>query len=143
MVIVAAVDRSERAPDVLDQAATLADQFGESLHVVHVMTRSEAVDAETTGISKDEGVEISELRAVAAGVVTDLLEEHPVAVKTTETGRIGDPADEIIEYADDRDARYIVVGPRRRSQTGKMLFGSVAQSILLNTNRPVVSVLGE
>lgn len=142
MVIIAAVDRSERAPAVLDQAATLADQFGEPLHLIHVMTRSEAIDAETTGISKDEGVEISELRAVAAGVVTDLLEDHPVSVETTEIGRIGDPADEIIEYAEDHDARYIVVGPRRRSQTGKMLFGSVAQSILLNTNRPVVSVLG-
>ncbi|QRV17671.1 universal stress protein (plasmid) [Haloterrigena salifodinae] len=136
MVIVAAVDRSKRASDVLKQAAALADQLGETLHVVHVMTRSEAIDAETTGISKDEGVEISELRAVAASVVTDLLEEHPVAVETTEIGRIGDPAD-------DHDARYIVVGPRRRSQTGKMLFGSVAQSILLNTNRPVVSVLGQ
>ncbi|WP_222914454.1 universal stress protein [Natrinema sp. SYSU A 869] len=143
MVIVAAVDRSERAPDVLDQAATLTEQFGDNLHVVHVMTRSEAVDAETASISKDDAVEITELRAVAASVVTDLLKAHPVTVETTETGLIGDPADEIIEYAEDHDARYIVIGPRRRSQTGKILFGSVAQTVLLNTNRPVVSVLSQ
>lgn len=143
MVIVAAVDRSERAPDVLNQGAILAEQFGDELHVVHVMTRSEAVDAETVSISKDDAVEIEELRAVAANVVTDLLNDHPVTVETREIGLIGDPPNEIVQYAEDRDARYIVVGPQRRSQTGKILFGSVAQSILLNTNRPVVSVLSE
>nr|WP_268762303.1 universal stress protein [Halorubrum saccharovorum] len=46
-----------------------------------------------------------------------------------------------MRYADERDARYIVVSPRRRSKTGKVLFGSVAQSILLNATTPVVSTI--
>nr|WP_241768123.1 universal stress protein [Haloferax sp. ATB1] len=56
-------------------------------------------------------------------------------------GLVGDPAEEVTEYADEQDASYIVVSPRRRSRTGKMLFGSVAQSILLNASCPVVSTL--
>lgn len=143
MGIVAAVDTSERAPDVLSQAATLAEQFGEHLHVVHVMKRSEAIDAETSSITKDDAVTIEELRATAARVATDFLDEQSVAVDTEEVGLIGNPADEIVEYARQHDMRYIVVSPRKKSQTGKLLFGSVAQSILLNAPCPVVSVIND
>lgn len=143
MVVIAAVDRSERAPSVLEQAGILAEQFGDVVHVIHVMKRSEAIDAETASISKDDAVEIEELRAVAASVAADLLDEHPVTAETEVVGLIGDPADEIVEYAEERDARYIVVSPRKRSQTGKILFGSVAQSVLLNTSCPVVSMMSQ
>lgn len=143
MGIVAAVDTSERAPNVLNQAATLAEQFGEHLHVVHVMKRSEAIDAETSSITKDDAVTIEELRATAARVATDFLDEQSVAVDTEEVGLIGNPADEIVEYARQHDMRYIVVSPRKKSQTGKLLFGSVAQSILLNAPCPVVSVIND
>lgn len=143
MTVVAAVDTSERSYNVLNQAATLAERFDETVHVVHVMTRSEAINAETSSITSDDAVEISELRATAARVATDHLEDHPLSVDTEAVGLIGNPADEIVEYASQHNARYIVVSPRRRSQTGKILFGSVAQSILLNTSCPVVSVVEE
>ncbi|QIO25349.1 universal stress protein [Haloarcula sp. JP-L23] len=143
MPIVAAVDTSDRSYNVLDQAATLAERFDETVHVVHVMTRSEAINAETSSITSDDAVEINELRATAANVAADHLEEHPVSVDTEAVGLIGDPASEIVEYAKQHNAQYIVVSPRRRSQTGKILFGSVAQSILLDTTCPVVSVAEE
>lgn len=143
MGIVAAVDTSERAPDVLSQAITLAEQFGERVHVVHVMKRSEAIEAETSSITKDDAVTIEELRATAARVATDLLDEQSVTADTEEVGLIGNPADEIVEYARQHDMRYIVVSPQKKSQTGKLLFGSVAQSILLNAPCPVVSVIND
>ena len=55
---------------------------------------------------------------------------------------MGDPADEIVYYAEQVGARYIVVGPRKRSAAGKALFGSVAQSILLDSAIPIVSTTG-
>lgn len=143
MPIVAAVDTTDRASNVLDQAATLAEKFDETVHVVHVMKRSEAIDAETPRITSDEAIELKELRETAARVAKNHLEDRPLPVDTETVGRIGDPADEIVEYARQHDARYIVVSPRRRSQTGKAIFGSVAQSILLNATCPVVSMLNQ
>ena len=140
MAIVAAVDTSERSSVVLEQAVTLAKRFDETVHVIHVMTRSEAVEAETSSITSDEGIEIEELRTTAAHVASDVLEEQQSGVETKAVGRIGDPANEVVEYATDQDARYIIVSPRHRSPTGKVIFGSVAQSILLDATCPVVSV---
>lgn len=55
-------------------------------------------------------------------------------------GQVGDAATEIVEEADRIDARYIVVGGRRRSPVGKAMFGSISQSVILNSERPVVAI---
>ena len=54
----------------------------------------------------------------------------------------GDPADAIISTADELDADMIVLAARKRTPTGKVLFGSVTQAVLLGTDRPVL-VCGE
>jgi nucleotide-binding universal stress UspA family protein len=67
---------------------------------------------------------------------TDLLEEHGIEVRVTESS--GDPADQILDAAEDEDADLIVVSGRKRSPTGKALFGSVTQSVILKADRPVM-----
>lgn len=141
MVIVAAVDDSAQAQAVLSEADTLAQSFGETVHVLHVMKRSEAVQAEQTSISEEaDALSVGELRERAASVAVELLQSNQTTADAEAVGRIGDPAAEIVSYADEVDARYVVVSPRQRSQTGKLLFGSVAQSVLLNASCPVVSL---
>jgi len=51
---------------------------------------------------------------------------------------VGDPAEAIQSVARDRDVDAIVLGMRKRSPVGKALFGSVSQTVLLNTDRPVI-----
>jgi len=48
-----------------------------------------------------------------------------------------DPVEGIVAIANDIDADLIVLGGRKRTPTGKALFGSVTQSVILNTERPV------
>lgn len=142
MVIVAAVDRSERAANVVSVAESLAETFDEPLHVVHVLSRSESEEIDDLAAEEtSRPVEMDPIRAVAA--------THAQRAASTldgpyeAVGLVGDAADQVLDYAANHEARYIVIGPRKRSPTGKALFGSVAQSILLNASGPVVSIAGE
>jgi nucleotide-binding universal stress UspA family protein len=51
-----------------------------------------------------------------------------------------EPADQVVDIADDLGAELIVIGMRRRSPVGKLLLGSTAQQILLGAQCPVLAV---
>lgn len=140
MVIVAAVDSSEKASRVVTQANELAEKYDDSVHIVHVMRKSEVIESKETDIGAEETTDMDAMRTAASEVGLNMLDGRPTTVETEVRGLIGNPADEIVQYVDEQNARYVIVSPKRRSQTGKMLFGSVAQSILLNVSCPVVSL---
>ena len=50
----------------------------------------------------------------------------------------GEPAVGIVEISEEYDVDAIVIGTRRRSPVGKVLFGSVAQSVILDSHKPVI-----
>jgi nucleotide-binding universal stress UspA family protein len=140
MVIVAAIDSSERASKVVTQANELAEKYGDSVHIVHVMRKSEVIQSKESDIGAEETTDMDAMRTAASEVGLKMLDGRPTTVETEVNGLIGNPADEIVRYVDEQKARYVVVSPKRQSQTGKILFGSVAQSILLNASCPVVSI---
>jgi nucleotide-binding universal stress UspA family protein len=51
-----------------------------------------------------------------------------------------EPADQVVDIADEVEAELIVIGMRRRSAVGKLLLGSTAQRILLDAHCPVLAV---
>jgi nucleotide-binding universal stress UspA family protein len=53
-------------------------------------------------------------------------------------GTSGEPSEAIIRMAGRYDADRIVLAGRKRTPTGKVLFGSVTQAVILNTDRPVL-----
>jgi nucleotide-binding universal stress UspA family protein len=48
--------------------------------------------------------------------------------------------EDLVRLADERKADEIIIGVRRRSRVGKILFGSTAQYVILNATCPVVTV---
>jgi len=52
----------------------------------------------------------------------------------------GDPTDELLAAADDIDADAICVSGRKRRPTGKAVFGSVTQDVILGADRPIFAV---
>ena len=70
----------------------------------------------------------------------DLLESEGIAVD--EMTGAGDPATEIIAASEALGADAIVLGGRKRSKLGSMLFGSVSQAVILGAEVPV-TVTGE
>lgn len=71
----------------------------------------------------------------------ELLEEAGIDVETRLEK--GDVTECIIDVADDVDADSIVMSGRQKSATGKVLFGSITQSVLLNVELPVTVLMGE
>jgi len=52
----------------------------------------------------------------------------------------GDPADELLAAAEEIEADAICVSGGDRSPTGKAVFGSVTQDVILGSDRPVITV---
>lgn len=63
-----------------------------------------------------------------AGVAVNLRREH------------ADPAETIISVANDIGADRIIMGGRKQSPVGKVLFGSITQSVLLDADVPTTVV---
>ncbi len=51
-----------------------------------------------------------------------------------------DPADDLVNVANEVTAEFIVIGLRRRSPVGKLILGSNAQRVLLDAPCPVLAV---
>lgn len=142
MVIIAAVDRTDRAKKAVREAVEIARAFDDTVHVVHVLSQSEFVELEQTQYKKSgRPANLDRIRNHAAKLAKKAVGDVDHEVEYT--GLVGDAADEILEYAAEQNAQYIVVGPRKKSPTGKALFGSVSQKILLTADCPVVVTMSD
>lgn len=137
MSVIAAVDQSEQTEPIVEHAQQLASAFGVELHVVHVGSRTGATATQEGGEFAAEANAARERAETVAEKAIDHIEE---TANCRTVGLVGDPAQRIVEYGTNNDAKYIVVGGRKRTPVGKALFGSTTQSILLNAACSVVTV---
>ena len=73
----------------------------------------------------------------------DVLEEglgESVEFEADQFVRGNEPVVDLLDAADRHDADEFVIGIRKRSPVGKMVFGSTAQHLLLETDLPVRTV---
>lgn len=75
-------------------------------------------------------------RIAAVRRAREQLEAGGIAVTTTD--RSGTPAEVILKEIAETDPDVVVLGGRKRSAVETVLFGSVAQEVILDTDRPVV-----
>jgi len=84
----------------------------------------------------DDPASLEEVETVV--LARDYLEERGYDVELA-AGRLP-PADGILDQAEDHEVDHIVMGSRKRSPTGKVIFGSVSQQVLLESPVPVTIV---
>ena len=129
MKILVAYDGSRSADLALRTATAYAGPFGASVLVVtslygkHETTREDVNQArerldDALALVKNEGL---------AG------EQHLLI-------RGLQPGEDIVAFAKENEVDQIVIGARRRSKIGKLVFGSNAQYIILKAHCPVVTV---
>lgn len=80
-----------------------------------------------------------EARQSAAGLARDVLSD--VDVEYEALGTIGRETERILAVAEDQDCDHVFVIGRKRSPTGKAIFGDIAQSVILNFDGPVTVML--
>ncbi len=147
MTVLAAVGEKRASNPVVELGHDLATAYDDDLVVLHV-TPDEEFDRYLEemrslpeqgdySIEQEEGSAARFARRVVDASLPGGDDRAGAAVETI--GRVGRPADEILTTADEVDARYVVLGGRRRSPAGKALFGSTTQRVLLDADRPVVT----
>lgn len=141
MVVIAAIDGEAGSKRVIEEAAALATAFGEPLEVIFVYEGTSHADRVNEYANVAEDPDEEEAIGFAEGVIDDLASE--LSIEYEPVGLTGDPAEEVLAYAGSVDARYLVVGGRAQSPVGKALFGSVTQSVLLDSDRPVLTVVDQ
>lgn len=115
--------------------------------VVHVHDDPSANDAEwaagdsfADAYDEEMAEAVGDADRIPSSVETavDVLEssDHEFAVHE----RTGQPAEEILALARELDSDTIVLGVSRRSPVGKVLFGSVVQAVILDSDQPVTVV---
>ena len=125
--IVVGTDGSEPAEEAIRQAKDLASREGARLHLVAAYPDPQVLRERITGGATTQPVD---LRGVAIGVLKRA-ERHVLAkgVKLETHTREGDPAEVIIDVANEQHADLIVVGSRVLTGIKRFLFGSVSHKV--------------
>lgn len=148
MVILAAVGEKGNPDRIIETAHELAVAFDDELQVLHVIPEKNADEHFRALRSIEEfedisfTIEIDRAEEMAETFIDDVLGDS-AREGVSPVGRIGDPADAILATADSINPRYVVIGGRKRTPAGKAIFGSVTQSVILNSDYPTVTVVAE
>lgn len=147
MTILVAISGDDNVSQLVETGIELSDGLNAELSVVHVASTDdfESYRKEMQNVPGMSGYSIEQREDSAAQAAERLVEtalsEDDVPKDISYVGKVGDPASETVAAAEELNARYLIIGGQKRSPTGKAVFGSVTQSILLGTDVPTVTVM--
>lgn len=135
--ILVPTDGSEQASAAIPHALDLAEKYGATVHALCVVDK-----AATRQLSPPKAESTLESMVERSEEVTREVEERAeeAGVDCVPAVEDGAPDDAILDYIDDHDVDLVVIGGRKRSAAGKLLFGSVTQSVALHADVPVTIV---
>ncbi len=129
-VLVAVSDEVEQAIEQARFVTSLPGASATDVTIAHAYDDTDDRDPHGDPLPPEESDAVRTVRArlADAGLTVETREAyHPVA-------------DGIVDLAAEVDADLVVVGGRRRSPVGKAMFGSVTQSVVLDSPVPVAVV---
>lgn len=137
--ILVPTDFSEAADAAKAYATVLAEAFGATLHVLHVIPDPLAMGWGVDAAYLPQLLERTE-RNVRERLESVLKPEERSQFRVQLSVETGSPVDRIIAYAEKNHIDLIVMGTQGRSTVERMWVGSVTQGVLRRASCPVVSV---
>jgi nucleotide-binding universal stress UspA family protein len=137
--ILVPVDFSAGSKHALAYAMRLADSFGTSLHVVHVLDDAFAA----AGYLETYAGDYMEAAAQQAGAELEavLTPEQKARYSPALVARIGKPADEILAYlAEHPEIDLVVMATAGRGRVARFMMGSVTDRVLRAAPCPVLAL---
>ena len=129
MKIMVGYDRSNVAKEALEIAKKHAKAFDAKVYVLTSLARSPEMELEDIQKAEHE-LERLKISFKEDGIPCDT---HAIVSSLS-------PGEELVQFAKENDIGEIVIGVRRRSKVGKLIFGSNAQYVILQAPCPVVAV---
>lgn len=129
MTIVVGYRPDQYGDAALDHGFELARSLGERIVIANVGFDRESVDPDPGLI---RGYDLEQIHKRLS------IPEIPSSAIRQPLGP--DTADLILNVIEQEQARLLIIGLRRRSPVGKLLLGSVAQRLLLDSPVPVLAV---
>jgi nucleotide-binding universal stress UspA family protein len=139
VLVAVAGDDGDRAGAFADVVEGLSGTDEFTAHLVHVYD-----EADTEKIESMYDIDSRDSRALGTAArhnqaVKEMLSAlDDRGVEHVTHGAIGDAGTEVVDLAARLEVDFVVVGGGGRSPTGKAIFGSTAQDVLMNAPCPVV-----
>lgn len=129
MKILVGYDGSKAAEDAFALARKHAKVFDAELNILTSLVQNAALSE--ADIEKAE----SKLEKLQKSV-----EDENIDCEIHTSVSYQSPGEDLVQFANDNEIDMIVIGVRRRSKMGKMVFGSTAQYVILQASCPVLSI---
>ena len=133
--ILVPLDGSELAEVALPYAEELAGRLGSEVTLIHVYESAEAEYQQMHQAYVEKMVE-----ATKEGAERFLAKSKVKRVRVKPALLVGNPAEQIVDYADEGNADLIIIATHGRSGITRWLLGSVADKVLRATKRPVALI---
>ncbi|UPM44988.1 universal stress protein [Halocatena salina] len=139
------VEGTESTKKLVREAGELAAGVGAKVYLVHVTTKetfSEYATSLANIPDRDTGYSIDRAREGARRFAEDIGRDvfEGLAVEYEAIGELGDKKEQVLEVAREKDCDHLFISGRKRSPTGKAVFGDVTQSILLTFDGKVTVI---
>lgn len=133
-------DFSEGSAHAIPFVADLTKHYGAKLYVVHVIYDvARATGWYVPHISMDEmyrDIETNARKELEKCCLEELRGYKDIEFKLLK----GEPHEEILRFAEENDIDMIVMGSHSRKGLDRVIFGSTAERVVRNAQRPVLTV---
>lgn len=123
--LVVGTDNTESSDAIIDYLSSVVEPE-DTLYIVNSLSGGDDTSSEDVRDGKK-----------AIETIEDGLEGIAADVETHQFVRGNEPVEDLLIFADDVNADEFVVGMRKRTPVGKVVFGSTGQNLLLGAERTV------
>jgi nucleotide-binding universal stress UspA family protein len=138
-ILIAVENDRDRMVPVVEHAAEIADALSAKVTLYHVYKPDEFESLlDSRDLDSGDPNELARDNDMVEAAA-ELLQDAGVSFKVAAAR--GDPAEKIVSYVEANEIDHVFVGGRRRSPAGKMILGSVSQTVLLETEVPCTIIM--